>query len=533
MMRLILGLAMLLLAFTVNAKELGPDVAVYKETPLKWEGGPYGYHVMFKSLLANTDSSNDTAGGQYNPQADECLSQSTYTLDASKIPMNAEIEQAFLIWVSTVNPADIWGPTDNAVSLSFVHQNGVPGKKEAFTSSVFGTLTSEGSFEYESLLVEQILEKGSGGNIACDGDEYCKTYPDIAKYTEFSSCINGFCGLRSGYYTYRMDITEFFSQIQVQGMGAGLASGESLLGDYTFSNLDCYATWEYLRTISLTSSWVIVLVYRSNDIATKNLYIYDGFEPYQYKESVIGINGFEFPENPKILITLISNEGDFIYPKSSVSQVAESLKTKGAGDGYVELFNQCNYQTDFGSGDTFFYTEIFNSLSSVYGFDPAAGVTCVGGTPPNIVKDQIEYALDVDTFYVDAAEEPWKSQFYQGGKELSISVGTNSDWVLSNLMIVSHDVKKVVATSDADAIADDADTVVEGDTDILYPDSTDATHTDIDGTISDGDYFTDSDSTATNDNTNPQDGDSQTENEQQQDDTDTANPSNGCGCSLI
>ena len=405
----------ILLAGAAGAKEIGPNVAVFKGQDLKWEDGAYSYHVMFKSLLANLNTGDDGSGVNYNPQADACLDQSTYALDMTKFPLDATIDRAFIVWTGAQPTLKLSDFTDNQIRLDFAHNENPAMNSGLDVIGRQSKLTDKQDFEFESIIENETVERG--------------------------------------FFTYRVEVTDFFKELQERGrsleISDGSVDGLSLYGDYTVSGLECTADAAYKDNSTMVSSWAIVLVFVSEEVTPKKLYLYDGFYRYFHKNSIIDITGFQFPDKPSIRLTLMVNEGDprlvNTNTASGGSLVPESLRIRGAGSGYEQLFNTCNFLDQsilYGTRNTpFYYTEIFNSISSEFGFDATSGETCIGGTPPNILTDQMEYAIDVDTFYIDAAEEKWAAHFYKNGDQISLDLGANQDAVLTNFLMLSHDTR--------------------------------------------------------------------------------------------
>ena len=102
--------AMLFAAIGDNGISVAPD-----GTTLKWEEGKWDFFIMHKSLLERSPE-NLTNSEAKNPQADTCMDPavgSTYTLTSKHIPDDADIDRAFLIWLSAQDPDNLEGKTDN------------------------------------------------------------------------------------------------------------------------------------------------------------------------------------------------------------------------------------------------------------------------------------------------------------------------------------------------------------------------------------------------------------------------------------
>ncbi|HPS30872.1 MAG TPA: hypothetical protein PLZ43_11495 [bacterium] len=388
---------------TVFAKDLGPDISVYDGEELKWEDGAYGYHVMFKSLLElNTESSNIIC-------KDETVG-STYSLDPSHIPTDALVERAFLIWSGAVPFAEIGEPTDSEVTLSFISEDGKITEDQTITGKKAYKVSEAEGFEFDAF-----------------------TATDDPTHS---------------YFTYRVDITDFFKSIHDKGRELGLEfDGYSLYGNYTMKDLKCASDESYLNSTSMVSGWSIIMIYISKEISPKKIYLYDGFKAYWYEENEINVTGFEFPTDPEVRITLATHEGDpnlvSVYENDDVTLAGpEGMQVQGDNLNWLLMYNDCNpeaYKTD---GMTQInYIETFNSVSSVYGWADTEP-TCIGGIPPVWEYGKIEYAMDVDTFVMDSEiVGEYAAHFNKGGMYLNLRIGANQDSIITNFMIVSVDTK--------------------------------------------------------------------------------------------
>ena len=408
---IILLLVAVLLPLAAGAKEIGPNVSVYRDKELKWEDGAFGYHVMFKSLLENKVQDSNPQ----NPQGDTCKASSTYTLDMSHIPSDAIIEDAYLIWTSAQPIAQLNSTTDNEVSLSF--------------TSSSGTITHS-----DTIKGKKAYKLSDGGSVSFEFDGF-KTVSDD--------------GTR-GWYTYRVKVLDFFKAIQEKGRagaveGASFYDGYSLLGDYTLSGLDCTEDALYQKSTEMVADWSIVLIYSSVEISPKKIYMYDGFKSYWHELTEIKVTGFEFPIDPEVRITLASHEGDpglyDLEPETGIL-VPEGIQVQGDAPDWLLLSNDCNppawADQNFIHLD---YTEIFNSVSSVYGWEDTAP-QCIGGVPPVFNYEEIEYGMDVDTFVMDSyTDGSYAAHFHKGGEIIALRIGANQDSVITNYMIVSVDTK--------------------------------------------------------------------------------------------
>lgn len=403
----ILFLAVYFAPVFLGAKAIGPDVSVYRNEELKWEDGAYGYHVMFKTLLENLKADSG------NPQADACINEftgSTYPLDASHVPSDASVTRAFLVWSGAVPIAEANDVTDNEVTLSFVSDDGRITENQVIKGKKAYKVSEAQGFEFDA-------------------------FKDLDKPTH-------------SYFTYRVDVTEFFKSIHEKGRALGLEyDGYSLYGSYTMKDLKCASDESYIGSTELVAGWSIIMIYTSKDISPKKIYLYDGFKPYWYEESEINVTGFEFPTDPEVRITLNTHEGDpnlvSIYTDDNVTLAGpEGLQVQGDQTGWLLLKNECNPEDSRNDGfTTLHYTEIYNSISSTYGWADVSP-TCVGGTPPILDNEKIEYSMDADTFVMDsAADGSYAAHFNKGGKRIGLRIGANQDQVITNYMVVSVDTK--------------------------------------------------------------------------------------------
>ena len=409
---IILLLVAVLLPLAAGAKEIGPNVSAYRDKELKWEDGAFGYHVMFKSLLENKEQDQN----QQNPQGDTCKAASTYTLDMSHIPADAIIEDAYLIWTAAQPIAQLNSTTDNEVSLSFASSDGTISHSDTIKGKKAYKLTDGGTVSFEFDGFKDVDEEGN----------------------------------TRGWYTYRVKVLDFFKAIQEKGRasaveGSAFYDGYSLLGDYTLSGLDCTEDALYKKSTELVADWSIVLIYSSTEISPKKIYMYDGFNLYWHQLTEIKVTGFVFPIDPEIRITLATHEGDpglYNLEPESGNLVAEGIQVQGDAPDWLLLSNDCNppawADQNFIHLD---YTEMFNSVSSVYGWNDTEPY-CVGGIPPVFNYEEIEYGMDVDTFVMDSyTDGSYAAHFHKGGELIALRIGANQDSVITNYMIVSVDTK--------------------------------------------------------------------------------------------
>ncbi|HSA33428.1 MAG TPA: hypothetical protein P5077_06850 [bacterium] len=415
-------------AFAGQGTPLGPNVSNLNGEDLKWEEGAHDYFVMFKSLVQRVTGEADANAG--NPQADSCIDPnvgSTYMLLETTIPPDAYVERAFLVWVAGANPEALDQPTDNTVRLSFLQRGGVITHSADLTHPVVGMLTTPASFPYEGFLTEYVP---SGLSVpSCTTDTDCKNNQQAGPAY---SCIGGKCGLRFGMYTYRMEVTDFFRKIHELGTDAGLADGESLLGNYTVSGLDCFVAPQYLVTSGMVGGWMLAVIYRSEAISPKKIYLYNGLQWYQYQSQDIQISGFELPNEAELRVTLVANEGDPGLFDALKPQNLEGLQLHGpidVNEPWLPIFNNCNPPVNN-------YYEIYNSISSFYGWADQSEF-CIG----DYASKMLEYSVDVDQFLIRAKEEPFATHLHKGDTAFWLKIGANQDMVYTNFMLLSIDTK--------------------------------------------------------------------------------------------
>ncbi len=438
---------------------MGPDVSQLDGKALKWEEGAWDYFTMFKTLLRNDNRTvctpstikqcnlgDDQPG---NPQADACADPSigtTFTLIDSQIPFDARVQAAYLIWISALPSEKVpGGDTDNTVTLSFENQNGsVTLSSEISATEKPMKATDPQNFSFSA------HESINPVNLTCTTDDECTSNAQLGLGWK---CISGKCSTHNVVYTYRADVTEFFGTIHEMSAAADIPNdGIGLLGKYTVSNMECTNDASYLATSGMVGGWALVFVYTSEQISPKKIYFYDGFEAYRFEEGIISTSGFELPNEAVVRFTMMSAEGD---PGLATSQntenpfgpppPAEALYISGAqkfpiGE-WLQLWNDCNQAKNTDSQNLpFNYTEVFNSISSTYGWADEVPF-CVGGLPGAVDPNILEYAMDVDTFILDAKDEVFAPHLIKGDQFLNFKIGANQDQIYTNLIVVSIDTK--------------------------------------------------------------------------------------------
>ncbi len=383
---------------------LGPDVSQYQGKALKWEQGSHDYFVMHRSMVANNNPDNDN-GGQ-NPQADSCMASNFFTVDGSHMPPDALVENAFLVWISNNPSANLGAPTDNQVQLDFTAADGSFTVSRTVTASRVGYLGEEGNVGQQDFEFEGMKFARAGGAFDC------------------------------GYYTYRVGIDDFFAEIHQKGRDAGYGlDGLSLNGTYTLSQMACFNDEIYWSGgAMIIGGWAIVVIYKSEEITPKMIYMYNGFKMYMDEEAPIPVTGFELPDTPAVRVSLLVNEGDPNMADFTYYSHAESLMLKGqTAPDVLYIFNDCNPPMSLNGAN---YTEMYNSISSFYGWNDTTPL-CIGGIPPNLDLNTIQYAMDFDTFIFSAENPPFDQHLKRGDTSLELRVSANADVVVTNLMVVS------------------------------------------------------------------------------------------------
>lgn len=388
-------------------------------TTLKWEEGAWDFFIMHKSLVERQTGAHDT--GTTNPQADTCIDPnigSTYRLTSKHIPPDADVDKAFLVWLAPQDPDNLMGNTDNSVTLTFTNAAypEITLTKEV-TASIQGNLatTQTGNFEYEALN----MPDSSTGN--------------------------------TGVFTYRVEVSDFMKEIIAMGEAKGMNPGEALYGDYNVKGMECSNHDNYLTTSGLVGGWALPFVYTSSHINPKKIYFYHGLAAYRFQAAFLTVAGFELPAEAVIKLGFVVHEGDpGLASKTGTSILGsaepEAIGISGFSDpaNYALLFNDCNPPRHQDStGLAFEYTEIYNSISSLFSWENSDEYWCVGNPDfPLDTANPIEYAIDADILVVDSGPTgPFYGKFNKGDTQFGLKIGANQDQVYTNILIVSVDTK--------------------------------------------------------------------------------------------
>ncbi len=373
-----------------------------------WEKGAIDYFVLFNSLI---DDQVTLYGEGENRQGDTCLLESFFTLNNFHTPDDAIVIQAYLVWMGAVDPANLMAPTDNSVHLKFAH--------------------ASSGYTYE----EDIIA-GDEAKILDDTND-----PFMFQSVQFNADVTTGCTETEpgtagpadvAYFTYRTDITPFFQKVFDDNRIAEepVPDGEALYGDYTFSGFDCTDNDIYKCRTTMVSNWSILLVYRSEKVKTKKIYLYPGLAYAQGEATTANVSGFTLPRNPFVRLTAMTAEG---YP-ALVDPVLppELIYIKGEdATSHYPLTNDCNPLTGMSY-------EVYNSNSSLFGWDvDNEGMYCLDGS----FEDHY-FGVDVDTFLLDSEGDiNLQEHLKLGGTNFDVTISVNKDDILMNYLIVSVDTK--------------------------------------------------------------------------------------------
>ena len=386
------------------------------EPAKSWEDGGQDFFVMFNS---NIDNKIKLAGEDTdNPQGDTCVDSSSFTLNKFHIPDDAIIEEAYLIWMGAVDPDKMNEPTDNKVHLAF--KQTADANVEHAADVIAGEegkgkkLTAAPSFEFEGIKFKDSVDLGCS---------------ETVERTETKE------NFELGYFTYRVNVTDFFKEIYEINKTAGHQEGTGeYYGTYTFSDLDCTEHDAYKCKTTMVSAWSLFFIYRSKNIRPKKIYFYNGLSFVYGQESIAEVSGFELPLNPAVRLTTMIAEGD---PKLTNPNLP--LEGLYLNDTY-KINNKCNPITNT-------YVEVFNSKSSIVTWDPDVEkenqIQCIEGGQTDSESDTTyNYGIDVDTFLLDSEKEiNLQEHLEKGNTSMNIKLSVNQDAIFTNYMVLSVDIK--------------------------------------------------------------------------------------------
>ncbi|MFO7735077.1 MAG: hypothetical protein R6W70_02550, partial [bacterium] len=381
----------LLIPCFLSAK-FGPGVSELDGEKLRWEEGARDFFVMFKSLIKNDNRTvcdpqfqdcnlgDDQPG---NPQADACIDESTgstYKLTSKNIPEDAHVERAFLVWTAQMPSDNLFGQTDNEVTLTFTNAADSSVTHSEQITGPSATIDDDFGFNFQGTYEKSIPRTGLGQAVECTTPADCED-----QLGPGYSCVEDdqgsgtVCGTEQATYTYRQDITGFMNEVHKKGREANIGyDGITLYGDYNVKDVRCTNDPGYVATSGMASGWAIILVYSSSQIRPKKLYMYDDFTTYRDAFEDINVSGFELPDEAEVRLTLHVLEGDpGLYDAMQFTNT-EAVKISGANNpDWALIFNDCNPPMNDGA-----YVEVYNSISSVFNWGSDTP-ECVGGDPLN------------------------------------------------------------------------------------------------------------------------------------------------------
>ena len=412
-----------------KGKMIGGDPA------MSWEDGGQDFFVMFNSnvddqkIFANEinepsdclEKEGDKCIKVKNPQGDTCVETSSFVLDKFHIPEDAIIEKAYLIWMGAVEPDKLNEPTDNKVHLAFTQ---TADKNVEYAADILAgeegkgkKLTDAPSFDFEGIRFKNSVTLG------CSETSPGTSDPDF----------------EIGYFTYRVDVTDFFNQIYEINKAAEHQEGSGeYYGTYTFSDLACTDHDAYKCNTTMVSAWSLFFIYRSKNIRPKKIYFYNGLAFVYGQKSTAEVSGFELPLNPAVRLTTMIAEGDPSLTKNTLPDEQITLTGQNGGNPY-KLRNKCN---DYSSVGGVSHIEVYNSVSSIISWDPEADgddqIKCVSG--PN--DEGVNYGIDVDTFLLDSGKDVnLQEHLGKGDTSMNVELSVNQDAIFTNFMVLSVDIK--------------------------------------------------------------------------------------------
>lgn len=356
--------------------------AFYDQPAFTYEGA-FDYFIISKSLLADNQP-QDYEDGVHQGDTSLGVAGTTAVLGADDVPPDAFVEKALLVWVVSKNSADQNAFGDNAVTLITPD-----GTEHAVTATQMGNGGTLDSLEFESYYKNEIL----------------------SKYY---------------YYLYRVDVTDIMKTYQEGDPDS--PDQLSLTGSYTVKGVDdiydCLAdsNHAYCSSASMVGGWQLILIYGSKQIARKRLYFYYGMEWSSSTMSnplTIHITGFELPDQAAVKLSVVTSDGD------DVDSAKEFLRIKGnlTTNDFLILADQCN------PPDLPFNNKFLN-----YNYKKQPSAECI-----------IEFSYDVDTFLLQYDPNDTTGLINEhikyGTNAFDFQIGTGSDIVLTNYMMMSVDTK--------------------------------------------------------------------------------------------
>lgn len=333
---------------------------------------------------------------------ERCIPESSFDLEKIHIPPHAYIDRAYLVWMGAVDPSIVKnrGPLDNKVSLKFVPEQ----YNNIFQKNVVGPEMKaqkvKGSFEFEYL---------SGDMIKSDLSENEKA--------------------SVGFFTYRVDVTDYFKEIHAAAGEKDFLDRDSIIGRYTVSGLDCTESEIYRKNEMMLSSWALILVYRSQEVysKSKSIYIYPSFSSVKKDsfETDFQIDRFSLLEEIRVTTAVGGGKKDSSSEEGltlTIDRPVEAENEFTAGE--FPLRQKCD---DEQSEDQ---RAVFDSTSSIPFFRD-------DGSSVNQCLDQPEsIGLDVDTFYSPSI---YGHYYYPPVLNGKLGFHAGEDRIFPNFFVLSHD----------------------------------------------------------------------------------------------
>ncbi len=393
--------------------------------------GAFNYFVMFNSLLDDTKDYSTQESAKYN--GDVCIASSKFQLTDTHIPVDAIGETAYVTWMEAVDPSKLNAAPNNKVHIKFTSADGKTViETDAIGESKTNATTEEHSFGYEAISYEDNY---------LDPKDDCSTQAttELVKATV-------------AYYTYRVEVTSFFAEILKAGRALGKFDGDAYLGTYEVSRdvNACTAHSYYKCRTTMVSNWAIFFVYVSEKVSAKKVYFYNGLAAVNHNVQDINISGFEFPLDASVRLSFMVAEGDSAN-QTSMEQLdngskipakyPENVFIKGpeASEPYAlhDICNEEKTQTTDVIPVGYFYTEIYNSNSSIPNFD-GTSIECRKGQKGT----DIYYGVDVDTFILNKEVDATLTNHLTIGQEsLKVTMSVNQDMIFTNFIALAIDTK--------------------------------------------------------------------------------------------
>jgi hypothetical protein len=369
-----------------------------------FDQGGISYLVFGNSLIDDQETLfSETA----NRQGDTCLLESSSAVDGGMLPPDALVTKAYLIWMGAVDPEKMLLPTDNTVHLKFAREDGYTYEEDIIAGDTPKTINDTSDlFGFESLKYT--------ANITTGCTETDPGQPGTAELA---------------YFTYRTDITPFFNKLREDNYAATppVMDGVALQGTYTVSGLDC-TDHDYFKCRTLmVSNWSLLLIYRSDEIGGKKLFLYPGLARLQGESYTTIFESLDLPEAPQMRFTMVTAEGDTGLFRPELPPEMLYLQGQNGFENYPLVDNCSSNTTD--------PVEIWDSYSSTTEWTSEGRCMSRAENPT--------FSYDIDTFYVDAGEDPRVyGQFMKEEDSLGLVFSLNQDDILTNFFMLAVNTKE-------------------------------------------------------------------------------------------